>query len=242
MGPGILEDNINTIEGGTHVSGMKAALTRTINGYAASKNLIKTAKGESIGGDDAREGLTAVLSLKVPQPQFEGQTKDKLGNREAQGIVDSVIGQQIATFLEENPATAKSIVQKAIQAKQARDAARKARPVFDRRSTSFASGACARHCVWQSGRAARAHQGRHIIVRAVENHVRRGPSRLVGERRKGLLAMCPCNRVTVLFGHRLERGGKDVPSACVPRGRSAARPLARSTVSGQQWLRNQQAQ
>ena len=108
--------------------------------YAKDSKALKDQPGDTgPSGDDYREGLTAVLSLKVPQPQFEGQTKDKLGNREAQGIVDSVIGQQIATFLEENPATAKSIVQKAIQAKQARDAARKARDLV-RRKSALASG------------------------------------------------------------------------------------------------------
>ena len=131
-------NNINTHGGGTHLTGMKTALARVLGKYAKESKALKDGDtGPS--GDDYREGLTAVLSLKVPQPQFEGQTKDKLGNREAQGIVDSVIGQQVATFLEENPATAKSIVQKAIQAKQARDAARKARDLV-RRKSALASG------------------------------------------------------------------------------------------------------
>ena len=118
-------NNINTIEGGTHVSGMKAALTRTINSYAATKNLIKTAKGESIGGDDAREGLTAVVSVKVPEPQFEGQTKTKLGNSEVKGIVESILGEQLQAFFEENPQTARQVISKAVDAARARDAARR---------------------------------------------------------------------------------------------------------------------
>ena len=121
-------NNINTIDGGTHVSGMKAALTRTINGYAASKNLIKTAKGESIGGDDAREGLTAVVSVKVPEPQFEGQTKTKLGNSEVKGIVESILGEQLAAFFEENPQTARSVISKAVDAARARDVRASAGP------------------------------------------------------------------------------------------------------------------
>jgi DNA gyrase subunit B len=127
-------NNINTIEGGTHVSGLKAALTRTINGYAAGKNLIKTAKGESIGGDDAREGLTAVVSIKVPEPQFEGQTKTKLGNSEVKGIVESILGEQLQAFFEENPQTARSVISKAVDAARARDAARKARDLARRKS------------------------------------------------------------------------------------------------------------
>lgn len=127
-------NNINTIEGGTHVSGMKAALTRTINSHAAAKNLIKTAKGESIGGDDAREGLTAVVSVKVPEPQFEGQTKTKLGNSEVKGIVESILGEQLQAFFEENPQTARQVISKAVDAARARDAARKARDLARRKS------------------------------------------------------------------------------------------------------------
>ena len=127
-------NNINTIEGGTHVSGMKAALTRTINGYAATKGLIKTAKGESIGGDDAREGLTAVVSVKVPEPQFEGQTKTKLGNSEVKGIVESILGEQLQAFFEEHPQTARQVISKAVDAARARDAARKARDLARRKS------------------------------------------------------------------------------------------------------------
>jgi len=131
-------NNINTHGGGTHLAGLKSALTRTLNQYAKQEKLLKDSDSVP-SGDDFREGMTAVLSLKVPKPQFEGQTKDKLGNREAQGIVESVVGEMLGTFLEENPATAKSIVQKAIRAQQAREAARKARDLV-RRKSALASG------------------------------------------------------------------------------------------------------
>jgi DNA gyrase subunit B len=127
-------NNINTIEGGTHVSGLKAALTRTINSYAAAKGLLKPAKGESIGGDDVREGLTAILSVKVPEPQFEGQTKTKLGNSEVKGIVESILGERLGFFLEENPRTARTVISKAVDAARAREAARKARELARRKS------------------------------------------------------------------------------------------------------------
>ena len=131
-------NNINTHGGGTHLSGMRAALTRTLSSYARNGKLVKDNQ-ELPSGDDFREGLTAVLSLKVPDPQFEGQTKDKLGNREAQGIVESAVNELFSTYLEENPAPAKAIVNKAVSAKQARDAARKARDLV-RRKSALASG------------------------------------------------------------------------------------------------------
>ena len=132
-------NNINTHGGGTHLAGFKAALTRTLNNYIRQAKLIKDGQPPP-GGDDFREGLTAVLSLAVPEPQFEGQTKDKLGNREVQGIVESVVNEFLSTYLEENPAPARGIVQKAIRAQQAREAARKARDLV-RRKTALASGA-----------------------------------------------------------------------------------------------------
>ena len=132
-------NNINTHGGGTHLAGFKAALTRTLNNYIKQHKLVK--EGQPVpAGDDFREGLTAVLSLAVPEPQFEGQTKDKLGNREAQGIVESVVGDCLSAYLEENPAPAKSVVQKAINAQAAREAARKARDLV-RRKSALASGA-----------------------------------------------------------------------------------------------------
>ena len=127
-------NNINTVEGGTHVSGLKAALTRTLNNYAWTHNILKQAKGESIGGDDAREGLTAVLSVRIMEPQFEGQTKTKLGNSDVKGLVESFVAEQLAIFLEENPAVARAVVSKAIQANRAREAARKARELARRKS------------------------------------------------------------------------------------------------------------
>jgi DNA gyrase subunit B len=125
-------NNINTQEGGTHVSGLRAALTRTLNSYATRQNLAKDLK-ESIGGDDIREGLTAVISVKIPHPQFEGQTKTKLGNTEVKGIVETIINDRLGAFLEENPAVAKRIVNKTIEAARAREAARKARDLVRRK-------------------------------------------------------------------------------------------------------------
>lgn len=126
-------NNINTQEGGTHLSGFKSALTRTINDYARKINMLKDAD-ENLSGDDAREGLTAVLSLKVQEPQFEGQTKSKLGNSEVRGIVDTLVFEKLSEFMEENPSVACKIIEKTILAARARDAARKARELTRRKS------------------------------------------------------------------------------------------------------------
>ncbi|MCC7431691.1 DNA topoisomerase (ATP-hydrolyzing) subunit B [bacterium] len=126
-------NNINTIEGGTHLSGFKTALTRTINNYATSSNILK-ANDTKFGGDDVREGLTAIVSVKVKEPQFEGQTKTKLGNSEVAGIVSSVVGEGIAEHLERNPSDAKKIIEKALLSARAREAARKARELTRRKS------------------------------------------------------------------------------------------------------------
>jgi DNA gyrase subunit B len=125
-------NNINTTEGGTHMSGFRSALTRTINAYA-SKNSLAEKLSDSIGGDDIREGMTAIVSVKIPQPQFEGQTKTKLGNTEVKGIVEGVVNDRLGAFLEENPAVAKKVVAKAIEAALAREAARKARDLVRRK-------------------------------------------------------------------------------------------------------------
>ena len=125
-------NNINTIEGGTHLSGLRAALTRTLNDYA-KKNRYLTDKDASLSGDDVREGLTLILSVKLPEPQFEGQTKTKLGNSEMKGIVESLINEKLGEFLEENPKTAEICIQKSILAAQARIAARKARELTRRK-------------------------------------------------------------------------------------------------------------
>jgi DNA gyrase subunit B len=125
-------NNINTHEGGTHLSGFRSALTRTINSYASKNNLAKDLK-ESVTGDDIREGLTAVISVKIPQPQFEGQTKTKLGNTEVKGIVETILNDRLGAYLEENPAVARKIVGKAIDAARAREAARKARDLVRRK-------------------------------------------------------------------------------------------------------------
>jgi DNA gyrase subunit B len=125
-------NNINTIEGGTHLSGFRSALTRTVNAYARQSKQIKDDK-ESMSGEDIREGLTAIVSVKVPRPQFEGQTKTKLGNSEVQGIVESMVNDDLGAFLEENPAVARRIVDKALVAARARAAARKARDLTRRK-------------------------------------------------------------------------------------------------------------
>ena len=125
-------NNINTHEGGTHLSGFRSALTRTINYYATKNNLTKDLK-ESITGDDIREGLTAVISVKIPHPQFEGQTKTKLGNTEVKGIVEAIVNDRLGAYLEENPTVARRIIGKAADAARAREAARKARDLVRRK-------------------------------------------------------------------------------------------------------------
>jgi DNA gyrase subunit B len=125
-------NNINTSEGGTHLSGFRAALTRTINHYA-SKNNLTDKLSESVSGDDVREGMTAVISVKIPHPQFEGQTKTKLGNTEVKGIVENIVNDRLGAFLEETPAVAKKIIAKAVDAALAREAARKARDLVRRK-------------------------------------------------------------------------------------------------------------
>jgi DNA gyrase subunit B len=125
-------NNINTHEGGTHLIGFKAALTRTMNSYATANNLLKNVK-VAISGDDLREGLTAVISVKIPQPQFEGQTKTKLGNSEVKGYVETMVNEKLATYLEENPQVAKRVLEKSIEAARAREAARKARDLTRRK-------------------------------------------------------------------------------------------------------------
>lgn len=119
-------NNINTIEGGSHLIGFKAALTRTLNQYATSGNLPKNLQAK-ISGDDVREGLTAIVSVRIKSPQFEGQTKTKLGNSEVKGLVESLVNEKLTSFLEENPSVGKKIIEKAIEASRAREAARRAR-------------------------------------------------------------------------------------------------------------------
>ena len=131
-------NNINTHEGGTHISGFRRALTRTLKVYAERNNLLKNFKGD-LSGDDFREGLTAVLSVKVAEPQFEGQTKTKLGNSEVQGIVESVVGEKLKIWLEDHPKEAKRVIDKVVVAAQARAAARKARELVQRKN-AFGGG------------------------------------------------------------------------------------------------------
>lgn len=126
-------NNINTPEGGTHLSGFRSALTKTFNEYARKNNLLKESE-ENLSGDDIREGLTAIISIKLTDPQFEGQTKQKLGNSEARGAVEGIVGEQLTYFLEQNPSVAKTICNKAVLAQRARDAARKARDLTRRKS------------------------------------------------------------------------------------------------------------
>jgi DNA gyrase subunit B len=125
-------NNINTKEGGTHLIGFKSALTRTVNNYSTSSGLMKNGK-EALSGEDIREGLTAVISVKLLNPQFEGQTKMKLGNSEVKGIVESIVNDTLGTYFEENPSVARKIVEKALQAARAREAARKARELTRRK-------------------------------------------------------------------------------------------------------------
>jgi DNA gyrase subunit B len=131
-------NNINTQEGGTHVSGFRTALTRSLNNYAKKNNLFP--KDMNVTGEDFREGLTAVISMRVPEPQFEGQTKTKLGNTEVEGIVNSAFGEYLKTYLEENPGPSKTIIRKGIQAAEAREAARKAREQVRRKSVLGGAG------------------------------------------------------------------------------------------------------
>ncbi|OAB42085.1 DNA topoisomerase (ATP-hydrolyzing) subunit B [Paenibacillus glacialis] len=126
-------NNINTHEGGTHESGFKSALTRIINDYARKTGVIKDSNS-NLSGDDVREGLTAIISVKIPEPQFEGQTKTKLGNSEVRGVVESLFSEKLQEFLEENPAVSRRILEKGLQASRAREAARKARELTRRKS------------------------------------------------------------------------------------------------------------
>jgi DNA gyrase subunit B len=127
-------NNVNTIEGGTHLSGFKSALTRSLNNYALKNNLIKASDNFSLQGEDVREGLTAIISVRVPEPQFEGQTKTKLGNSEIKGIIETIVNEKLSEYLEETPSTAKAIIEKCRGAAQAREAARKARDLTRRKS------------------------------------------------------------------------------------------------------------
>jgi DNA gyrase subunit B len=131
-------NTINTVEGGTHVIGFKTALTRVINDYALNKNILK--KGEKLQGDDVREGLTAIISLRVKEPQFEGQTKTKLGNSEIKGILDSIVSSALSEYFEENPAVARKIATKASAALKARQAAKKAKELVRRKNALGGSG------------------------------------------------------------------------------------------------------
>ncbi|MCC6936570.1 MAG: DNA topoisomerase IV subunit B, partial [Thermomicrobiales bacterium] len=127
-------NNVNTIDGGTHLTGFRSALTRTINDYARKNGFLKE-NDDSLTGEDVREGLTAVISVKLPEPQFEGQTKGKLGNAPMAGAVNSVVGELLAQHLEENPQAAKRIIEKCVNAARARDAARKARELVQRKGS-----------------------------------------------------------------------------------------------------------
>jgi len=126
-------NNINTTEGGTHLVGFRSALTRTLNDYAKKNGFLKGGNDDSLSGEDVREGLTAILSVKLPEPQFEGQTKTKLGNSDVRGIVESAVNEKLFEYLEENPKVAQTCISKAIIASQAREAARKARELTRRK-------------------------------------------------------------------------------------------------------------
>ena len=126
-------NNITTPEGGTHIVGFRNALTKTFNEYARKNKLLKESE-QNLTGEDIREGLTAIISVKIQDPQFEGQTKQKLGNSEARGAVDSIVSNQLEIYLEQNPAVAKIIIEKSLLSQRARDAARKARELTRRKS------------------------------------------------------------------------------------------------------------
>jgi len=126
-------NNITTPEGGTHIVGFRNALTKTVNDYARKNKLLKDSEA-NLSGEDIREGLTAIVSVKIEEPQFEGQTKQKLGNSEARGAVDSIVSEQLTYFLELNPTVAKTICEKSILAQRAREAARKARDLTRRKT------------------------------------------------------------------------------------------------------------
>ncbi|MEC7181103.1 MAG: toprim domain-containing protein, partial [Bdellovibrionota bacterium] len=132
-------NNISTPEGGTHVSGFKTALTRVLNNYAKENSLLKNLK-VTLTGDDMREGLTSVVSVKLKEPQFEGQTKSKLGNSEVEGIVNSMVGESLKAYLEENPSLAKTIIKKSVDAAAAREAAKRARELTRRKSVLESGG------------------------------------------------------------------------------------------------------
>ena len=127
-------NNINTIEGGTHLVGFRTALTRTLNNYAYKNGLIKENNKITLTGDDFREGLTAVISVKVMEPQFEGQTKTKLGNSEVKSIVETIVGEKLSEYLEENPSVGKKIIEKCMRAAEASEASRKARDLVRRKN------------------------------------------------------------------------------------------------------------
>jgi DNA gyrase subunit B len=133
-------NNIHTADGGTHVAGLKAALTRTVNNYAQREHLLKDAKGANLSGEDIREGLTAVLSVRISDPQFDGQTKSKLGNSDVKGLTESVVADVLTSFFDENPAVAKTVVGKAVESARAREAARLARDASRRKSALEGGG------------------------------------------------------------------------------------------------------
>ena len=159
-------NNINTREGGSHMSGFRSALTRTLNKYARDHGLLKE-KEDNLSGEDVREGLTAVISVKLRDPQFEGQTKTKLGNPGMAGFVESIVNTGLGEFLEENPSEARAVIMKSVQAQRAREAARKARDLTRRKSAlenSHAAGQ-ARRLLGQGPVAGRAVRGRGRLRR-----------------------------------------------------------------------------
>ncbi|MDR2200303.1 MAG: DNA topoisomerase (ATP-hydrolyzing) subunit B [Deltaproteobacteria bacterium] len=143
-------NNINTSEGGTHLSGFKTALTRAVNQYLSSDNIPKNLKISSLDGDDVREGLAAVISVKVPEPQFEGQTKAKLGNAVVKGLVDTLVYDRLSTYFEENPSVAKKILSKVVEAARAREAARKAREMVQKKGALAGHSLCGKLADCQS--------------------------------------------------------------------------------------------
>ena len=212
-------NNINTVDGGTHVTGFRAALTTSLNDWARRQGVIKDTKS-NLSGDDVREGLTAVVSVKLTDPQFEGQTKAKLGNADVKGQVQTAVGEGISQFLDENPADARRIIEKSLTAARAREAARKARDLVIRKSALEGSALPGKladcqerdperselYIVEGDSAGGSAKQGRDRRSQAILPHLRQDAQRREGAPRQG-----PLEREDPAAHHR-------------PRARASARP------------------
>ena len=181
-------NNITTPEGGTHIMGFRNALTKTFNEYAKKNKLIKENEPNLVG-EDIREGMTAIVSVKIEDPQFEGQTKQKLGNSEARGAVDNIVSNQLEIYLEQNPAVAKVIVEKSLLAQRARDAARKARDLTRRKSLSFSARSAPRRS-WSASYSGRRY-GSTFCARSPGRNPRRSSPASIAGRLMMIRSICP---------------------------------------------------